>query len=186
MSSFVVFCSAYSLSQNIPLSAESFCLVSLYHLLLNLLYVSFYLISGQIPVVQLNFAAMSFESPYDRDTVENCVREILNAVQRAVGAKKNVELTFSGIGRLSIRDSRVKMKFYKDFINQMDGSGKLLDSMQNVSRSFLFFLLPSHRYMKSFIASRKRYCKNVYIVLRTLTSFLELMKCLLRKRTQNL
>lgn len=82
---------------------------------------------------------MSFESPYDRDTVENCVREILNAVQRAVGAKKNVELTFSGIGRLSIRDSRVKMKFYKDFINQMDGSGKLLDSMQNVSRPFLLF-----------------------------------------------
>ncbi|WAR07950.1 CCD81-like protein [Mya arenaria] len=79
----------------------------------------------------LNYAAMSFESPYDRDTVESCVREILGAVQRAIGAKRNVELSFSGIGKLAIRDSRVKMKFYKDFINQMDGSGKLLDSMQN-------------------------------------------------------
>lgn len=98
----------------------------------------FLLFSGQIPVVQLNFAAMSFESPFNRDTVENCVREILNAVQRAVGAKKNVELTFSGIGKLSIRDSRVKMKFFKEFINQMDGSGKLLDSMQNVSFLFSF------------------------------------------------
>ena len=91
--------------------------------------------SGQIPVVQLNYAAMSFESPYDRDVVENCVREILGAVHRAVGAKKNVELTFNGIGRLQIRDSRVKMKFYKEFINTMDGSGKLLDSLQNVSFS---------------------------------------------------
>ncbi|KAL4233395.1 Coiled-coil domain-containing protein 81 [Mactra antiquata] len=88
-------------------------------------------VPGQIPVVQLNYAAMSFESPYDRDTVENCVREILGAVQRAVGNKRNVELNFIGIGKLTIRDSRVKMKFYKEFINQMDGSGKLLDSMQN-------------------------------------------------------
>ena len=89
--------------------------------------------SGQIPVVQLNYAALSFESPYNRDVVENCVREILGAVHRSVGAKKNVELTFAGIGRLQIRDSKVKMKFYKEFINHMDGSGKLLDSLQNVS-----------------------------------------------------
>ncbi|KAK3577401.1 hypothetical protein CHS0354_032249 [Potamilus streckersoni] len=88
-------------------------------------------VPGHIPVVQLNYAALSFESPYDRDSVESCVREILNAVTRAVGAKKNVELTFNGIGRLSIRDSKVKMKFYKEFITQMDGSGKLMDSLQN-------------------------------------------------------
>lgn len=97
--------------------------------------------TGQIPVVQLNYAAMSFESPYDRDTVENCVREILGAVQRAIGSKRNVELNFAGIGKLSIRDSRVKMKFYKDFINQMDGSGKLLDSMQNVSQLYLVYCI---------------------------------------------
>ncbi|XP_033741101.1 coiled-coil domain-containing protein 81-like isoform X2 [Pecten maximus] len=90
-----------------------------------------YHVPGQIPVVQLNFAAMSFESPFDRDTVENCVKEILGAVSRAVGARKNVELTFTGIGRLSIRDSKVKMRFYKEFINQMDGTGKLVTSMQN-------------------------------------------------------
>ncbi|XP_060067467.1 coiled-coil domain-containing protein 81-like [Ylistrum balloti] len=90
-----------------------------------------YHVPGQIPVVQLNFAAMSFESPFDRDTVENCVKEILGAVSRAVGARKNVELTFTGIGRLSIRDSKAKMRFYKEFINQMDGTGKLMSSMQN-------------------------------------------------------
>ncbi|XP_021352588.1 coiled-coil domain-containing protein 81-like isoform X3 [Mizuhopecten yessoensis] len=90
-----------------------------------------YHVPGQIPVVQLNFASMSFESPFDRDTVENCVKEILGAVSRAVGARKNVELTFTGIGRLSIRDSKVKMRFYKEFINQMDGTGKLMTSMQN-------------------------------------------------------
>ncbi|XP_078323683.1 coiled-coil domain-containing protein 81-like isoform X2 [Crassostrea virginica] len=90
-----------------------------------------YHVPGNIPVVQLNFAALAFESPFDRDTVESCVREILGAVSRAVNGKKNVELTFAGIGRLTVRDARVKMRFYKEFINQMDGTGKLLDSMQN-------------------------------------------------------
>ena len=106
----------------------------------------FYLFAGNIPVVQLNYAAMSFESPYDRDVVENCVREILGAVHRAVGAKKNVELTFNGIGRLQIRESKVKMKFYKEFINSMDGSGKLLDSLQNVSILFTCFDFPNPHY----------------------------------------
>ncbi|XP_067676631.1 coiled-coil domain-containing protein 81-like isoform X2 [Haliotis asinina] len=90
-----------------------------------------YHVPGQIPVVPLNFAALSFETPFDRDTVESCVKEILNAVSRAVGARRNVELTFTGIGRLSIRENRVKMKFFKEFVRHMDGSGKLVDALQN-------------------------------------------------------
>ncbi|CAG2222336.1 Coiled-coil domain-containing protein 81 [Mytilus edulis] len=90
-----------------------------------------YHVPGNIPVVQLNFASMAHESPFDRDTVESCVKEILGSVNRAVNTKRNLELTFSGIGRLTIRDSKVKMRFYKEFINQMDGSGKMVDSMQN-------------------------------------------------------
>ncbi|XP_041353947.1 coiled-coil domain-containing protein 81-like isoform X2 [Gigantopelta aegis] len=86
---------------------------------------------GQIPVVPLNYAAVSFESPFDRDTVEGCVREILNAITRALGARRNVELLFPGVGRLSIREMKVKMKFFKEFINELDGSGRLMDSLQN-------------------------------------------------------
>ena len=89
--------------------------------------------SGHIPTPPLNFAALAFESPFDRDTVESCVREIVGSVSRAVAARRNVELSFSGIGRLQIRDSRVKMRFYKEFITQMDGGGEILESMQNVS-----------------------------------------------------
>ena len=67
--------------------------------------------TGQIPVVQLNYAALSFESPFDRDTVEACVKEVLQALSRSVGSKRNVEFTFHGIGRLTVRDSKVKMKW---------------------------------------------------------------------------
>ena len=91
------------------------------------------LFSGQIPVVQLNFAALSVESPFDRDTVEGCVKEVLGALARSVASKKNVEFTFTGIGRLQFRDSKVKMKFYKEFVNSMDGSGRMLESMKDVS-----------------------------------------------------
>ncbi|XP_072178987.1 coiled-coil domain-containing protein 81-like isoform X1 [Diadema setosum] len=87
--------------------------------------------SGQVPIVQLNFAMLSNESPFDRDTVEGCVREVLQALSRAVQAKRNVEFTFVGIGRLTIRDGKVKMKFYKDFLNMMDGSGHLIDALRN-------------------------------------------------------
>lgn len=83
--------------------------------------------------MQLNFAALSFDSPFNRDTVEACVKEVLGALARSVGAKKNVEFTFNGIGRLQIRDSKTKMKFYKDFVNSMDGSGKVVDAMKDVS-----------------------------------------------------
>ncbi|XP_059150161.1 coiled-coil domain-containing protein 81-like [Physella acuta] len=90
-----------------------------------------YHMPGSIPVLPLNFSSISFESPFDRDTVERCVKEIVGSVSRALAAKRNIELCFSGIGRLTIRDSRVKMKFYKEFINQMDHSGKLMDSLMN-------------------------------------------------------
>ena len=84
-------------------------------------------------MVQLNYASLSFDSPFDRDSVEACVKEVLQALARSVGAKRNVEFTFTGIGRLTIRDSKVKMKFYKDFINGMDGSGQLLNALKDVS-----------------------------------------------------
>ena len=85
--------------------------------------------------MQLNFAALSFESPFDRDNVEASVKEVLQAMSRSVGVKKNVEFTFAGIGRLTIRDNRVKMKFYKDFLNSMDGSGRLVEALKDVSTS---------------------------------------------------
>lgn len=91
---------------------------------------------GQIPVVQLNFSVLSMESPFDRNTVEACVKEILQALSRSLSLKKNVDFVFSGIGRLQIRDSKVKMRFYKEFINSMDGSGKLVESMKDVSCIF--------------------------------------------------
>ncbi|KAM5180386.1 coiled-coil domain-containing protein 81 [Mantella aurantiaca] len=87
--------------------------------------------TSEIPVVPLNFIALSFSCSYSRDTIEGCVRETLGVFSRSVATKQNVEFSFKGIGTLLIRNQKVKMKFYKDFVNSMDGTGSLVKSLSN-------------------------------------------------------
>ncbi|XP_070800132.1 coiled-coil domain-containing protein 81 [Pituophis catenifer annectens] len=88
-------------------------------------------IPGDIPVVQLNFIVLSLDSPFNREMVEGCVRETLMSFSRSIATKQTVEFTFKGIGVLIVRDNKVKMKFYKDFLHTMDGSGTLLKALTN-------------------------------------------------------
>ncbi|XP_007901782.1 coiled-coil domain-containing protein 81 [Callorhinchus milii] len=88
-------------------------------------------VSDDIPIVPLNFTAISLESPFDRDTVEGCVKETLQIMYRYISLKRNVEFIFKDIGVLTIRNNKVKMKFYKDFLNAMDGSGYLVKALSN-------------------------------------------------------
>ncbi|XP_053564617.1 coiled-coil domain-containing protein 81 [Bombina bombina] len=87
--------------------------------------------TSDIPVVPLNFMALSFGCPFNRDTIEGCVKETLNVFSRSVATKQNVEFNFKGIGMLVTRDLKVKMRFYKDFINSLDGTGNLVKSLSN-------------------------------------------------------
>ncbi|XP_011930983.1 PREDICTED: coiled-coil domain-containing protein 81 isoform X1 [Cercocebus atys] len=86
---------------------------------------------GDIPIVPLNFVMISLEGPFNRDVVEGCVKETLLFLSRFISMKQNVEFTFKGIGVLMIRDNKVKMRFYKDFLCTMDGSGALAKALAN-------------------------------------------------------
>ncbi|XP_012869505.1 PREDICTED: coiled-coil domain-containing protein 81 isoform X1 [Dipodomys ordii] len=86
---------------------------------------------GDIPVVPLNFVMISLECPFTRDTVEGCVKETLLFLSRSISTKQTVEFTFKGIGVLMIKNSKVKMKFSKDFLCTMDGSGTLTKALAN-------------------------------------------------------
>uniref|UniRef100_A0A8C6T9V2 Coiled-coil domain-containing protein 81 n=1 Tax=Neogobius melanostomus TaxID=47308 RepID=A0A8C6T9V2_9GOBI len=79
-----------------------------------------------LPVVPLNFTAVSNATPFSRNRVEGCVRETLLLLVRTVASQQNVLLLFPGIGVLSFKNNKVQMKFSKDFINAMDGTGSLL------------------------------------------------------------
>lgn len=48
-----------------------------------------------------------------------------------------MEFTFKGIGVLVIRGNKVKMRFYKDFLCTMDGTGALAKALANVNYVFL-------------------------------------------------
>ncbi|XP_045226061.1 coiled-coil domain-containing protein 81 isoform X2 [Macaca fascicularis] len=87
--------------------------------------------AGDIPIVPLNFVMISLEGPFNRDVVEGCVKETLLFLSRSISMKQNVEFTFKGIGVLMIRDNKVKMRFYKDFLCTMDGSGALAKALAN-------------------------------------------------------
>ncbi|XP_038234594.1 LOW QUALITY PROTEIN: coiled-coil domain-containing protein 81 [Dermochelys coriacea] len=86
---------------------------------------------GDIPIIQLNFIMLSLEGPFNREIVEGCVKETLLFFSRSIAIKQNVEFAFKGIGVLVIRDNKVKMKFYKDFLQAMDGSGNLVNALSN-------------------------------------------------------
>ncbi len=96
-----------------------------------------YPIAGSIPLHPLNYIAIANETPFSRDDVESCVRHVLQILNRSVASKKNVEFTFTGIGRLQIRNFKVKMKFFKSFVTLCDPNGKIISSMQNVITLFL-------------------------------------------------
>lgn len=56
-----------------------------------------------------------------------------------MASQQNLEVLFRGVGVLMIKDGKLKMKFFKDFLNSMDGSGNLVKVLENVS--FLIFLI---------------------------------------------
>jgi len=60
-------------------------------------------------------------------------------LSRVVASQQNLEVLFRGVGVLMIKDGKLKMKFFKDFLNSMDGSGNLVKVLENVS--FLIFLI---------------------------------------------
>ncbi|KAG8001288.1 Coiled-coil domain-containing protein 81 [Nibea albiflora] len=90
-------------------------------------------------VVQLNYTAVAQETPFSRDVVEGCIRETLLVLFRALASEQNVFLTLQGIGVLSFKNnksnlnsnSKVRMKFNRDFIHAMDGTGRLLLAFNN-------------------------------------------------------
>ena len=86
-------------------------------------------------MLPLNYTVLANGSPFDRDTVEMCVKELLYTLSQAVVSGKVVEFPFIGIGKLVICDGRAKMKFFREFIRQLDSSGQLEGAFNHRSAS---------------------------------------------------
>lgn len=84
-----------------------------------------YFTSAQVPVSSLNYTVLSNESPFDRDTIELCIKEVLLALNKYISQQRHIVFVFPGIGKLLIRDFRARMKFYREFVASVDGSGEV-------------------------------------------------------------
>ncbi|KAK6292486.1 hypothetical protein J4Q44_G00370700 [Coregonus suidteri] len=60
-----------------------------------------------------------------------CVRETLLLLRRAISTQRSILFSFHNIGLLSFQHPRVRMKFYKDFVTAIDGSGRVLWTLSN-------------------------------------------------------
>ncbi len=81
--------------------------------------------AGHIPIVPLNYTAISNEGSFNRDMVELCIKEILLAMSRCLFLKRSVQLDFYMVGRVIVKSSSVRIKFFHDFIKQLDFSEEL-------------------------------------------------------------
>jgi len=93
-------------------------------------------VSGEIPVVTMNFTAIAILMNEERDLVEGCIREILQALSRVIAYREPVQFMFYNIGYLLVRDFRARAKFTPSFIKKMDGTGhltNLIESKKNKS-----------------------------------------------------
>ena len=57
--------------------------------------------------------------------METCIHEVIQAMSRLLAAKGTVQLEFCNIGRLFIRENKVKMRFFREFITMLDSSGEM-------------------------------------------------------------
>ncbi|RVE74373.1 hypothetical protein OJAV_G00021150 [Oryzias javanicus] len=78
-----------------------------------------------LPVVQLNFAAVSQDSPFSREVVEGCFREMLELLYGALASQKHVSLPFKRVGILSFKNNKVQMMFNRDFLNAVSRTARL-------------------------------------------------------------
>ncbi|XP_057306589.1 coiled-coil domain-containing protein 81-like isoform X2 [Hydractinia symbiolongicarpus] len=97
-----------------------------------------YHVQGEIPVIQLNFTAISFKMCLDRDLVEASVKEVVNALSRNIEHTRSCEFAFTTLGNLVIANGAAKMRFLPAFVEKMDQTGglsKLLQTRPDTSSS---------------------------------------------------
>ncbi|KYO28519.1 hypothetical protein Y1Q_0005324 [Alligator mississippiensis] len=80
---------------------------------------------GEIRIVPLNIMTVSLESSLRREIVQDCLRETLLYLLGLIAAEQPVAFVFNSIGILQIHNKNVHMTFFKEFLEAMDGSGKL-------------------------------------------------------------
>ncbi|EGD77726.1 hypothetical protein PTSG_08817 [Salpingoeca rosetta] len=74
--------------------------------------------SSSCPIVSLNFSDIARATDHNRDDVEACFSEIMTALDGQIRepSPRGLSLIFFGVGKLSIRDGKVRFAFFTKFL----------------------------------------------------------------------
>lgn len=88
---------------------------------------------GSTLAVPLDYTTIAMETSHLLDAVENCVKETVMYLSRCVSNGLNVNFVLRDMGVLLIRQKKVKMRFYENFLLSLDTVGNLKEIIINVS-----------------------------------------------------
>ena len=92
--------------------------------------------SGHQHFEQLPYAQIASDNAVSEGTVRLCMERTLRLFRVCLENRKNVALVWRDVGMLIIQGKDVKMRFYTDFLERLNGTGKTLRAVLEVG--FLF------------------------------------------------
>nr|CAX72919.1 hypotheticial protein [Schistosoma japonicum] len=92
-----------------------------------------HVIEGSIPLLQLNYSELSAQVLIPREQIEGCIENVCVTLGQYLYLEKFAEIIFNDIGKLRIHKGKSKFCFFSSFLNELDNTGRLAQSFQNVS-----------------------------------------------------
>nr|XP_013799578.1 PREDICTED: coiled-coil domain-containing protein 81 [Apteryx mantelli mantelli] len=86
-------------------------------------------IPGDVMILPVYHHKMHLEPFFRKRTVERCMEETLICLSRFLEYACDVDFVFRDIGVLVIRENRVRMRFYKEFLETLDQTGTLAEAL---------------------------------------------------------
>ncbi|XP_062438585.1 coiled-coil domain-containing protein 81-like [Rhea pennata] len=86
-------------------------------------------IPGDVMILPVYHHKMRLEPFFRKRTVERCMEETLICLSRLLENACDVDFVFRDIGVLVIRENRVRMRFYKEFLETLDQTGTLAEAL---------------------------------------------------------
>ncbi|XP_050528081.1 uncharacterized protein LOC126898184 [Daktulosphaira vitifoliae] len=76
--------------------------------------------SGKIHQHKLNLLSVSKDYGLDVNMVTHCYKEVITAFRKLLYEEKNCELPFPRIGKLQVKNKKITMKFYLEFLEKQN------------------------------------------------------------------
>ncbi|XP_063189250.1 coiled-coil domain-containing protein 81-like [Chroicocephalus ridibundus] len=92
-------------------------------------------VPADVTVVPLRCEELSACAQLPFTMVQCCVYETVTSLFRAISKRQDTDFIFKAIGILSIRNREVTMRFFDDFLLNVDGSEKVLEALLSTPES---------------------------------------------------